>query len=209
MLDVGARDGPIGVWATAHRLGVVDLVLVEPDEAEAEALRRDWPKAMVLAVALDRADGTRRLHVTADPARSSLLAPLDPTGAYEVVRTTEVETRPLCDVLDRRVDFVKIDVQGAELDVLNGFGPALDEVVGIEIEVAFDRTYHDQPDVGAVNEYLARSGFVLLDVRPFGDGHASEANAFYARRSLLADERCRFWRALRGIRSNGSMLRHL
>jgi FkbM family methyltransferase len=42
-------------------------------------------------------------------------------------------------------EIVKIDVQGGELEVLEGFGPLLSSVICCELEVSFMRGYAQQP----------------------------------------------------------------
>lgn len=62
---------------------------------------------------------------------------------------------------DGPVDFIKLDVQGAELDVLKGGEECLQQVRGLEIEVEFNPIYYGQPLFGDVDRFLRRCGFVL------------------------------------------------
>jgi hypothetical protein len=55
------------------------------------------------------------------------------------------------------VDFIKIDIQGAELDVFKGGTRVLNDVLAIVCEVEFVPHYINQPLFGDVCEYLAKT----------------------------------------------------
>lgn len=59
------------------------------------------------------------------------------------------------------VDFIKIDIQGAELDVFKGGVNTLTEVVAIVSEVEFIPHYIDQPLFGDVCSFLAENGLMF------------------------------------------------
>lgn len=57
------------------------------------------------------------------------------------------------------VDFIKIDIQGAELEVFQGGLSTLKDVVAIVTEVEFIHLYENQPLFGDVNAFLIQNGF--------------------------------------------------
>lgn len=59
------------------------------------------------------------------------------------------------------VDFIKIDIQGAELDVFKGGVKALNDVVFIISEVEFISLYKDQPLFGDVCKHLSKQDFMF------------------------------------------------
>ena len=59
------------------------------------------------------------------------------------------------------VDFIKIDVQGAELDVFQGGVHTLKNVVGIVSEVEFIPLYKEQPLFGDVCTFLMENEFMF------------------------------------------------
>lgn len=59
------------------------------------------------------------------------------------------------------VDFIKIDIQGAELDVFQGGMSVLKNVLAIVTEVEFFPLYENQPLFGDVYEFLVKSGFIF------------------------------------------------
>jgi FkbM family methyltransferase len=59
------------------------------------------------------------------------------------------------------VDFIKIDIQGAELEVFQGAKKLLKDVLMIVCEVEFVPLYHNQPLFGDVAAFLQKHGFVF------------------------------------------------
>lgn len=180
--DVGAAYGlpwyltVLEDWAT--------LCLFEPNTARAEELRKTYStrerrkKAYVFETALSALGGERVLHETNVPTGSSLLKPGsdalhefgDPSYFFPI-HEHAVQTRRLDDVLDeagvQQVDFIKLDVQGAEIEVLRGLGDRLGQsTLGVELEVGLPGGYREQPSMGEVDEFLRARGFTLFDLRP-------------------------------------------
>ena len=97
-------------------------------------------------------------------------------GNFTVTSTSPIKTTRLDDVEGLPpIDFLKLDVQGAELDVLRGATQTLENVLVIESEVEFVPLYKDQPLFGEMQVFLRERGFLfhkLLDIagrsfRPF------------------------------------------
>jgi protein O-GlcNAc transferase len=118
-------------------------------------------------------DGSRRTFFETDfGLTSSLYEPdLDVMRNFvglaehcRVVSTREVETVTLDSVVDGPVDLLKMDVQGAELDVLRGSERSLSDVLAIHTEVEFVPIYRSQPLFDDVFRFLRRRGFDLFDL---------------------------------------------
>lgn len=58
-------------------------------------------------------------------------------------------------------NFLKIDAEGAELEILKGCGYKLDKVIGVEIEAQFVRRYVDSPLFDETHAFLIKKGFEL------------------------------------------------
>jgi FkbM family methyltransferase len=109
------------------------------------------------------------LRVCRAPGMTSLLAP-DPTALRhfpgfpewgQVIRETAVATQRLDDIAEIDVvDFIKIDVQGSELDVLRNGRERLKDVVAVQTEVSFINLYQGQPAFGEIDAELRAAGFV-------------------------------------------------
>ena len=59
------------------------------------------------------------------------------------------------------VDYLKIDVQGAEVDVFNGAKNLLADIMVIHTEVEFVPLYIDQPLFAEVDQLLRKNGFLF------------------------------------------------
>jgi FkbM family methyltransferase len=171
-VDVGARWGAAASWFRLKPLA--RLVGFEPDPDECARLNRgaDAHETFV-PVALGREDGSATLHVTRTPACSSLYPPsaamLDRYPSLRPWMSPDrVTTVPLARLASwaatagvDRVDFIKLDTQGAELDILRGAGGLLDGCLGVEAEVMFSPLYDGQPLFADVDAFLRSRGFTL------------------------------------------------
>jgi len=119
---------------------------------------------------------THTLYINNDDATSSLF-PLDHESnsrfnhisTLETVRTERVDTHPLDDVLPAGpVDFLKLDVQGAELMVLQGASATLRRAAVVHCEVEFSPIYRDQPLYPEIHAELATHGYYLVDLLTTG-----------------------------------------
>ena len=93
------------------------------------------------------------------------------TGArnFHVVASERVQTTRLDDLLpDIHGDFVKIDVQGAELMILRNGRRVLAETLVIETEAEFIPIYRGQPLFGDLQCFLRDQGFMLHKFVDFG-----------------------------------------
>jgi FkbM family methyltransferase len=83
-------------------------------------------------------------------------------GNFEVLGTTEITTKRLDDIEEiTACDFLKIDVQGAELDVLEGAVRTLSGTAVVELEVEFVPIYEGQPLFAEIDGFMRRNGFLL------------------------------------------------
>jgi FkbM family methyltransferase len=134
-------------------------------------------------------DGSRHtLHVNNEDSTSSLF-PLnmmlnqhfEHISGLRTVRHETVETRRLDEVLPPGpVDYLKLDVQGAEDMVLRGAEAVLARTAVIHCEVEFSAIYEGQPLYPVIQDRLDRQGFELIDLLP---GHRYSYNVPSGRRS--------------------------
>ncbi|MHC4114907.1 MAG: FkbM family methyltransferase [Planctomycetota bacterium] len=80
----------------------------------------------------------------------------------QVVERTTVSTKRLDDIDEvQNADYLKIDVQGAEVDVFNGAENLLADIMIVHTEVEFVPLYIDQPLFAEVDQALRKHGFLF------------------------------------------------
>ena len=122
--------------------------------------------------ALGENNEKRKLYITENPMCTSLYKPNENLANLyhelqymNLKKETEIETITLDSFVDEHsidvIDFIKIDVQGAELDILKGSKKLLNNVLKIECEVEFIPLYHDQPLFGDIAKFLSQYNFMF------------------------------------------------
>jgi len=176
VVDIGASpiDGapPYQPLFDAER---VELVGFEPDKqqfAALEALGQEHATYLPDAIG----DGDEHdLHICCIPGMTSLLEPdmevlkhfhgFDEWG--QVVRKERIPTRRLDDIPEARgCDYMKIDVQGGELAILENAHEVLADCLVVHIEVQFVPFYKDQPLFAELDLALREAGFWLHRFTP-------------------------------------------
>jgi FkbM family methyltransferase len=86
-----------------------------------------------------------------------------------LVATHPIETSRLDDIEGiEDIDFIKIDVQGSEINVFKGASKALKSAVVIQTEVCFVELYKGQPLFSDIDQYLRSQGYQLHTYLGFG-----------------------------------------
>ena len=172
VVDIGAAaNGEIPPYQNLLDKGVARLSAVDGDRRQLDALiASHGPTTAVFEKVI--ADGRRHsMHLSLHPesGMSSLLAPLPSHLAFfnglaessVVGSTVEVQTERLADIAElQAIDFLKMDIQGAELMVLENAGHALDQCVAIQIEASFIPLYAGQPSFGEIDLWMRGNGFL-------------------------------------------------
>jgi FkbM family methyltransferase len=210
LVDVGAAEGIHRRWLPFAPL--IKAVGFEPNRVEFEKLKSSadvhWVNAAVAG-----SDGPRIIHLTRIYNNSSLLVPnlelikqlewSDHSDYFEIVSNVEVN----CVTLDRAVAhlhpcFLKLDTQGSEHEILLTSQQLLDDdLVMIEVEVAFSELYQSQPQFSDIDRLIRAHGFYVQDlanllfIKPRGlggvggpKGRLIQADALYYKRPELLVE---------------------
>ncbi|MFC5970153.1 FkbM family methyltransferase [Halomarina salina] len=175
--DVGACVGTYACLA-ADRLANGHVVAFEPEPTnrarlvanlDANAPETRWT---VEAAALTDRDGTVTLRRgPVEPGSGHhYLAPSEPTRTGATDRTSVSVPGRRGDTLvgsgTPPPDVLKLDVQGAELDVLRGLGNVLDGVERIYAELHVEKSARYETSADAVESFLEDSGFALTRFGP-------------------------------------------
>jgi FkbM family methyltransferase len=147
---------------------------------------------VVLPIAVAERDGSAELHLNAYEQSSSLL-PADQAGMkswiteqeFKVTGSMTVPTMRLDTFMNaagiESVDYLKIDAQGLDLEVVKSAGDRLRDVAKVQLEattVSY-RQYEGAPDKSVVIEYMISKGFRLAGEEI--QSHGQEANLTFLR----------------------------
>lgn len=186
VIDVGAFDGRYG--AALRRAGFTGrIVSFEPLRTSYEQLASvvaEDPLWEARPMALGSTSGRLPLHVTAEPSCSTLRAMkprhVEAAPGAAVARMEVVQVERLDDLWrdivgpESRV-YLKIDVQGSELDVLDGVGQYIDAVKLLELELSLVPLYEDTVGWQEIVRRLDEQRFALRSVeRVFDDPATGE-----------------------------------
>jgi len=171
LLDIGAAIDLEPRWRPFAKF--TNYVGVEPDERSRSAIlnpQYDFISYQILPYALAADSQTLNFNLCRKPGVSSLYEPnaefisrFWDVKRFEVEEIIPTDCVPLDSVDIPNVDFIKIDIQGAENDVLRGAKNSLISVLGLELEVEFIDLYREQPLFGDVCRTLSKQGFEFID----------------------------------------------
>lgn len=174
IVDIGCRWGFADKFMLDNDSDNLKIYGFDPDVDECTRLEKVYTNSNIklVPVGLDATPGKRTLYLTKEPACSSLYKPnKDLTESYPAldcakeVSQIEVEVSTL-DIWAKEIDldyidYIKIDTQGAELNILKGASGILPTVRFLEIEVEFNPIYDGQPTFSEVDLFLRSFDFVL------------------------------------------------
>ncbi|MCA8952444.1 MAG: FkbM family methyltransferase [Planctomycetes bacterium] len=193
ILDIGAYAGEFSLLARQFWPGT-SIVMVEPQPGQRyqlESVRDQLGGDIRVESTLlgDRERTECAFEVLRTPwgsTGSSLYSELSPHERDTVMLPMTTVDRLLTAVPDRCFDLWKIDVQGAELDVLRGGTANLPTVEVLFAEVALHECNRGAPRIAEVTAELDRLGFALWDLLPMGRderGLQLQIDAVFVRKS--------------------------
>ena len=185
---IGARDGTQAFpHLPAFDADIINI-LVDADAASTEAVRGSHAgrtgEIVIVPACIAGTNGPRTFHHSHDPYASSLLQPDPSLGSVYVsahwldcdytvgdalVTTRKEELDGV--TLDTLIvdsggriplpDFLSLDTQGSELEILSGSPHATGSALAVVCEVEFLPLYRGQPLFGDVSAFMHAAGFVF------------------------------------------------
>ena len=170
VLDVGAHGGSPPELA---QFPSVDLIGFEPDPEEASRLTAAGGGRYIPTALGARAE-SRQLRITRFPPGSGLynsadlFAGTENERSVELVRTETINVERLDDFAARErlqaFDFIKIDAELAELDIIEGGRNTISQALAVELEVHFPKRPPSAGCFAEVDEAMREMGFELYDL---------------------------------------------
>lgn len=193
-VHVGAHKGD--EITTYLRRGISRVVFIEANPDLAAGLRQrfaDQPDVTVIEAAASEKEGRATFNITSMDQSSSLLPLKEHSRLYpkiKVERSIEVRTARLDELLNEAevnfadVDFIAMDIQGAELMALRGAETLLNQVKALQIEVNYQQLYEGCALITDLDEFLSRYGFIRVHtLTPYSE---TWGDALYVRRPLVS-----------------------
>jgi FkbM family methyltransferase len=112
---------------------------------------------------------------------------------FSVKRIAKIHTRRLDNLVREKIsptpDYLKIDVQGFEYNILKGAEKSLSaSILAIELETHLKQLYENQHTFFDIVRYLGELGFILCSFRPQSQkkfaGEIVEANCFFIKKDI-------------------------
>ena len=180
-LDVGAQGGFNSDKFLPEKYDIFfQPILIEPIKEEAEKLKKN--NDYVIANGLWSSCERKKINILGNRLGSSSMYEPDPNmfdlhnikkkdySNYDITNKIEVQCETLEDSLKNlnieKLDYLKIDTQGAELEILKGLGdfkPLL-----IKIESHIHSMYKNVPSWNQLLDYLYKLNYIIIDWKAIG-----------------------------------------
>ena len=171
-IDIGAAIQIIPRWKRIDKFNL-KYILFEPNRSEFKKLnfnKKHYNHYKVYNFALSNKNKVLKLYLTKGIYQSSVLEPnfnlinkFPNPERYSIVGKELLNAKKLDYFKIDNVDFVKIDTQGYNYEILNGATKTLKNVIGIETEVEFAQVYKKQKLFGDISSYLRRKNSDFID----------------------------------------------
>lgn len=168
-VDVGAAGDLISRW---KKIGSNVLTIsFEPDRVAFDKLKRIKNNDnKYFNIALSNKKGIKNFYVCRDGEKSSfykpnyeLLKKYPNVKRFNIKKKIKLKVNSLDNIGNFNPDFIKLDTQGSELEILKGSTKNLSECIGLEVEVEFHEIYKNQNLFNEVFYFLQKNKFEFVD----------------------------------------------
>lgn len=172
IVDVGASGGYFQFWNIfGDQLKVIGF---EPNEEQFKRLTSN-NHVEYFKVGLGKCEEEKIIHITKWPYSSGSYMPnmsfwhrFPSAEGFEIVGSETIRTVRLDNFREmngiRSIDYMKLDTEGSELDILEGSVRTLDDVIAVEIEVAFTEVHISRPLFTDIDIFMRERGFSLYNM---------------------------------------------
>jgi FkbM family methyltransferase len=191
ILHVGAHTGE--EHSVYTKLNAVKTIWVEAQPGLSENLSKyyqeDISQEVICAAVWSSNNVVMELNISNNAESSSLLEMKLHSELYpkiSQISSIKIRTRTLDSIIsaDDVIDFINIDIQGAELEALKGAPRILEQVKWLYLEVNELELYEDCPLISDIDEFLELQGFKRV-VKRMWLNHGW-GDALYIRNDLVA-----------------------
>lgn len=154
------------------------LIAFEPDPVAFKDLQKKYSSKnyIIINEALSSKEQELEINFTKKGECSSIYEPnyellkeFPHSERFNVKRRAKIKTKTLDNVLKmhgvKYPNYMKLDIQGAELEALKGSVNSLKSICCIELEIEFAELYKNQPLFSETEQFLRKKGFEVWDLR--------------------------------------------
>ena len=168
-IDIGAAGGVISRWKKIETQ--LFSVAFEPDNESFNKLKKNKKKNnKIFNIALSNKKGLKDFYICNDSEKSSFYKPnyellknYPNPKRFDIKKRIKFKVNKLDNIGNFKPDFIKIDTQGSELEILQGSKNNLIKCIGLEVEVEFQKIYNNQKLFNEVFAFLKKNGFEFID----------------------------------------------
>ena len=171
-VDIGASIQIIPRWKRIHKDNL-NYILFEPNKNEIKKLKLNkkyYSKYKIYESALSNKKQNINLNITKGIYQTSVLKPnmkflnqFRDSDRYKITKKIKIKANRLDSFKIKDVDFIKIDAQGYNYEILEGSIKTLKDTLGVETEVEFTKLYTNQKIFGDLNKILIKNNFDFID----------------------------------------------
>jgi len=171
LVDVGAAGEIMPRWKRIETY--LNYNGFEPDE-RSRIFLLNKPYKCISYIIYDKIvsekESSEILYLCETPTVSSTLKPnieflkkFPKIKRFDIVEKINLKASSIDNLKLKNADFIKLDIQGGELNALKGAKNTLKNVLGIEVEIEFHELYQKQPLFSDVTKFLKERDFEFID----------------------------------------------
>ena len=198
VIDVGANIGQYGVGLreAGFKGQIISFEPMQEAFAQLQLTTKRYQDWAAYNYGVGLADGLQTINVSKNSASSSILnvtklstdaEPLSGTDRQEEIKIISLDSfSPQLTLGEFKSIYLKVDVQGFELQVLGGAKALLERAAVVQLEMSFVPLYESGPLFQEILSKMEKAGFeiysILPDFRDLNSGRMLQADGIFVKK---------------------------
>lgn len=157
IIDCGANVGDLSLYFKTISASV-NIIAFEPSKLECQCAELNLINHSVYNYGLWSEDTTLTFYHSSQEADSSVFKP------RKFDSFTKVQVKAGASFSEERVKLLKLEAEGAEPEILSGFGACLENIEYITADLGFERGVDEESTMVPVLNMLLTHGFRVVDI---------------------------------------------